>query len=140
MRSIQIVALGTALLALATAVRAHHSGAMFDRNREVQISGTVSEFSWTNPHASFKVDVTGADGKTQTWDIEMNGPNNLIHSGWKRTTLKPGDKVTVKCNPLRDGRPGGWYIAVTLADGTTLGGGSAPAGGEQPAADKSASP
>jgi hypothetical protein len=108
----------------------HHSGAMFDRTKEKKISGTVTEFQWTNPHASFKVDVLGPDGKTETWSIEMNGPNNLIRAGWKRTTIKPGDKVTVTVNPLRDGRPGGWYLGITLADGRTLGGAGEPTGGE----------
>jgi hypothetical protein len=111
---------------------------MFDRTRQTQITGTVTEFQWTNPHASFKVDVLGADGKTETWSIEMNGPNNLIRAGWKRTTIKAGDKVTVTINPLRDGRPGGWYLGITLPDGRTLGGAGDPGtgGGESaPAAD-----
>jgi hypothetical protein len=112
----------------------HHSGAMFDRSKEMKITGTVTEFQWTNPHASFKVDVLGADGKAQTWSVEMNGPNNLIRAGWKRTSIKPGDKVTVTINPLRDGRPGGWYLGITLADGKTLGGAGEPSGGEPPAA------
>jgi hypothetical protein len=130
MKTFYKAALGTLLLALSAPAFVHHSGAMFDRSRQVTITGTVTEFVWTNPHASFRVDVVGTDGTTASWPIEMNGPSNLIHEGWKRTSLKVGDKVTVTCNPLRDGRPGGWYIAVTLADGTTLGGGSPPAGGE----------
>ena len=52
----------------------------------------------------------------------MNSPNNLVHEGWKRSSIKPGDKVTVKINPLRDGRPGGLYIGITLSDGKYLGG------------------
>ena len=77
------------------------------------------------------------DGKTATWSIEMNGPNNLVRAGWKRTTIKAGDKVTVTVNPLRDGRPGGWYLGITLADGRTLGGAGDPGtGGESaPSAD-----
>ena len=118
------------LLVFSAPAWVHHSGAMFDRTRETKITGTVTEFQWTNPHASFKVDVLGTDGKAATWSIEMNGPNNLIRAGWKRTTIKPGDKVTVTINPLRDGRPGGWYLGITLADGRTLGGAGEPTGGE----------
>jgi hypothetical protein len=100
---------------------AHHSGAMFDKTRVIQISGVVKEFLWTNPHASFKVEVPSADGsEPQLWPIEMNAPGNLIHEGWKRSTLKAGDKVTVTINPLRDGRPGGWYVAIKLPNGSTL--------------------
>jgi Family of unknown function (DUF6152) len=129
MRSAYLAALATVTLALSTPAWVHHSGAMFDRTRETRISGTVSDFQWTNPHASFKVDVPAADGKSVTWSIEMNGPNNLIRAGWKRTTIKPGDKVSVTINPLRDGRPGGWYLAITLSDGRTLGSAGEPAGG-----------
>ncbi len=50
----------------------------------------------------------------------MNGPQGLVREGWKRSTLKPGDKVTVTINPLRDGKPGGWYVAVSLPDGKFL--------------------
>jgi hypothetical protein len=94
---------------------------MFDRERVIQLNGVVKEFLWTNPHASFKVEVQGAQGATQLWLIEMNGTANLVHEGWKRSSIKPGDKVTVTVNPLRDGRPGAWYLGITLANGTKLG-------------------
>ena len=121
MRSWAVAVFGVAFLAAAAPAWVHHSGAMFDRTRVVTINGVVTEFVWSNPHSSFKVDVTGADGKVDTWAIEMNGPNNLVHEGWKRTTIKPGDKVKVVVNPLRDGRPGGWYVGITLPDGKSLG-------------------
>jgi hypothetical protein len=100
---------------------AHHSGAMFDRTRVIEINGVVKEFLWTNPHSSFKVEVRNAQGETQLWYIEMNGIANLVHEGWKRSSIKPGDKVTVTVNPLRDGKPGGWYLGIALADGAKLG-------------------
>jgi hypothetical protein len=100
---------------------AHHSGAMFDMTKIVTISGTVQQFNWTNPHSSFKVLVANAAGTEDVWAVEMGGPNNLIREGWKRTTLKPGDKVTVTVRPLRDGVPGGSYVGIVLASGTSLG-------------------
>jgi hypothetical protein len=130
MKTFHLAALGTVFLVLSTPGFVHHSGAAFDRSRQVKITGTVTEFVWANPHATFRIDVVGADGKTESWPIEMNGPSNLIHEGWKRSTIKPGDKVTVTVNPLRDGRLGGWYVAITLQDGTTLSTGDPPAGGE----------
>jgi hypothetical protein len=66
--------------------------------------------------------VPGSDGKPEVWAIEMNSPQNLVRSGWKRTTIKPGDKVTVTVRPLRDGKPGGSYMSIKLADGTVLDG------------------
>ena len=119
-----VMALGASalLLASAGAAFAHHSGAMFDRTRTIQITGVVKEFLWTNPHSSFKVEVTGAGGaEAQVWFIEMNATSNLVHEGWKKNTIKPGEKVTVTINPLRDGRPGGWFIGITLPNGSTLG-------------------
>lgn len=98
----------------------HHSGAMFDATKDVRITGTVTEFHWTNPHSSFKLSVRNAGGGESVWGVEMGSPNNLIHEGWKRTTIKPGDKVTATVHPLKDGTPGGQYVAITLADGKTL--------------------
>lgn len=98
----------------------HHSGAMFDASKDVKISGTVMEFHWTNPHSSFKLSVPDGHGSQSIWSVEMGGPNNLIHEGWKRTTLKPGDKITATVHPLKDGTPGGQYVAITLANGKTL--------------------
>ena len=120
MKRTEILSMAVGLAALAGPAFAHHSGAMFDRSKEQTIVGTVKEFNWTNPHSSFAVVVTGPDGAEVLWDVEMNGPNNLVRQGWKRTTLKPGDKVSVILNPLRDGRAGGWYVGVTLPDGKAL--------------------
>ena len=120
-RHLVTAAFGALVLAFSAPAWVHHSGAMFDREKVITITGTVTQFTWTNPHASFRVDVPGTQGKADNWAIEMNSPNNLVHIGWKRTSIKPGDKVTVKINPLRDGRPGGLYIGITLADGKYLG-------------------
>ncbi len=125
LRSLLLVAtLGSATLPVALA---HHSGAMFDGSKSQTLVGTITEFNWTNPHASFKIEVTGSDGKPVVWAIEMNGPQNLMHAGWRRSTIKPGDKVTTVVRPLRDGKPGGSIVSITLADGRTLGG-SGPGG------------
>jgi Family of unknown function (DUF6152) len=122
MRAAYILGFVVAVLMFSSPAYVHHSGAMFDISKEVRISGTVSEFNWSNPHANFKVDVVGADGISQSWAVEMNSPNNLVRDGWKRTTLKPGDKVTVTLRPLRDGTPGGQYVSIVLPNGQTLGG------------------
>jgi hypothetical protein len=114
--------LSLAILTISGSAAAHHSGAMFDPTKTAVISGTVTEFNWTNPHSSFKVDVADPEGKHAIWAIEMNSPQNLVRTGWKRTTIKAGDKVTVTVRPLRDGKPGGSYLSIKLADGTVLDG------------------
>ena len=109
--------LAGAVLLGAGAASAHHSFAMFDQNRQVSITGTVKTFQWTNPHAF--IELEAPDGKL--WSVELNSPNNLVRQGWKRTAMKPGDKVTVVLNPLRDGQNGGLFNAVTLPSGQVLG-------------------
>ena len=109
-----------AIVALAAPALAHHSFAMFDMDKNVTAVGAVTEFRWTNPHAWMHVDVDNAKGQASNWAIEMTSPNNLVNGGWRRSSLKPGDKVTVIFHPLRNGKPGGSLVKVTLANGTIL--------------------
>ncbi|MGA9883964.1 MAG: DUF6152 family protein [Candidatus Acidiferrales bacterium] len=99
---------------------AHHSAAMFDHTKTVKLVGTVVQFGWTNPHSWISVDVPNASGKTERWSVECNSPNNLARMGWKSTSLKPGDKVTILIHPLRNGDKGGSFMSATLADGAVL--------------------
>jgi len=107
-------------LAVTGAAFAHHSFAMFDRDKEVVLTGTVHEFQWTNPHAFIEFDVPSDKGSPERWSVEMNSPNNLVRQGWKSTYLKGGDKVTVTLNPLRDGKHGGLFVAIVLPDGKVI--------------------
>lgn len=104
----------------AAPVLAHHSFAMFDRDKEVTLNGTVREFQWTNPHAFIEIDVRDESGNLVKYSVEMNSPNNLTRQGWKSGMLKPGDKVSVTMNPLRDGKKGGLFVSATLADGKVI--------------------
>ena len=115
------VALAVAALAVATAAYAHHSFAMFDQSKQLSLKGTVREFQWTNPHAWIHLDVPGTDGTKETWQVELNSPNNLKRQGWKSTGVKTGDQVTLVLNPLKDGSKGGLFVSVTLPDGSVLG-------------------
>ena len=113
------LAAGVALFVTGAAF-AHHSFAMFDRDKEVVLSGVVHEFQWTNPHAFIEFDVSNDKGQAERWSVEMNSPNNLTRQGWKSTYLKNGDKVTVTLNPLRDGKHGGLFVAIVLPDGKVI--------------------
>jgi hypothetical protein len=115
------------------AVSAHHSGAGVDRTRTVTVQGIVKEFRWTNPHSWIDLEVTSDSGRADLWSIEMNPPPFLLRAGWKSSSLKPGDKVSVTLNPMRSGDPGGIFVSVTLADGRVLAGrGGGPAAGTAP--------
>ena len=109
-----------AVLVMCAQAVAHHSFAMFDQSKQVTLSGVIREFQWTNPHAFIHIAVAGPAGET-VWQIELNSPNNLKRQGWKATSLKSGDNVTLVFNPLKDGSNGGLFVAVTLPDGSVLG-------------------
>ena len=106
---------------------AHHSMAGFDRSQNLALEGVVKEFSWQNPHSWIEIEVPGKDGKTVTWNVEMTAPAYLVRAGWKKTSVKAGDKVTIVANPLKTGEPGALFVSITLADGTKLGQTAAPA-------------
>jgi hypothetical protein len=100
---------------------AHHSFAMFDQTKVVTLKGVVREFQWTNPHAFIHIEVPTESGGKDLWQVELNSPNNLKRQGWKSTSLKAGDAVTLVLNPLKDGSKGGLFVSVKLPDGSTLG-------------------
>jgi hypothetical protein len=110
----------TALLIVSTAV-AHHSPIVFDRTKQVTIMGTVTEFRWGNPHSWIHIDVADKDGKVGNWAVEMDPASHLAREGWKSSTLKAGDKISVTVFPLRNDEKGGQYISVKLPDGSSLG-------------------
>ena len=112
--------LAAALAFAALAAGAHHSGAMFDDEKEVTLNGEVKEFQYTNPHSWLLVDVKGADGQTTTWGFEAEGPSTLLRAGIKRSDLQPGTKVVVTGHPMKDGRPAATWLQLKKDDGTVL--------------------
>lgn len=114
------IVLGALLLVPAGAALAHHSYAMFEMNKTVALQGSIVKFKWQNPHAFIEMEVP-VKGQVERWAIEMTSPNNLANEGWKRSSLKPGEKVNLQVHPLRDGSKGGSFVAVKKADGSTLG-------------------
>ena len=86
-------------LALASAppARAHHSfEAEYDANKVVTITGIVTKLDWVNPHAYISIDAKDDSGNVRTYKVEMGPPYALVRGGWKRDTIKIGDKVTVE--------------------------------------------
>jgi Family of unknown function (DUF6152) len=107
---------------------AHHSMAGFDRTKTVNVSGTVKQFKWANPHSWIELEVANNKGGTDVWNFEMMPPSYLINSGWKSNSIKAGDKVKVTAAPFKDGSPGGLFRNLTLPSGQVLGAGAAPRG------------
>ena len=118
---LSLAALATMGLAGASgSAQAHHSVQMFDLQKEVQITGVVKEFQYTNPHSWLLVDVENKDGSTTTWGFEAEGPGILMRAGIMRNSLPPGTKVTVTSHPMKDGRPAGTWMKLVTEDGKEL--------------------
>jgi hypothetical protein len=104
---------------------AHHAfAAEFDAKKGIKVSGTITKLEWTNPHAWLYVDVKDESGKPTSWSFELGSPNGLIRQGWRRTSLKEGDQVTVEGFLAKDGSNTANAHSVTLPDGRKVFAGS----------------
>ena len=101
---------------------AHHSTTEFDYTRQVTIKGTVKEVQWTNPHSYIQLIVDADGGEKIQWSIEIGSPSININMGWRKTSVKAGDVVTMNIAPARNGKPYGTLRVLTFADGQTLNG------------------
>ena len=126
--SIAMVAASLVLLALP--MLAHHSfSAEFDGSKAVTLEGVVTRVDWANPHVYFFIDVKDGSGGVTNWGCETSGPNQLIRQGWRRDSMKVGDRVTVRGYLARDASKTADAREVTLADGRKIFSGSPDDGG-----------
>jgi hypothetical protein len=103
------------------AVQAHHSMAMFDDQRMLTLTGTVTHFDYVNPHSWLYVNVENDDGTTTEWGFELDAPPRLRRLSISPNFWRAGDRVTVKTRPLRDGRPAGLLVGAVADSGKTFG-------------------
>jgi hypothetical protein len=111
------------------AVAAHHSTTEFDYTRQVTIKGTVKEVQWTNPHSYIQLLVDGEGGEKTQWSVEIGSPSLNVNMGWRKTSVKAGDVVTMNIAPARSGKPYGTLRVLTFANGQKLEGVAARVGG-----------
>jgi hypothetical protein len=121
----KMILVGCALLLGVTSVTAHHSfDAEYDSKKPITVTGYVTKLDWINPHAYVYIDVKDESGAVKNYRIEMGPPYALARGGWKRDTLKIGDKVTVTgAAAAKDGSSAGGSMpttSMTLADGQKL--------------------
>jgi hypothetical protein len=114
-----VIAAGLIVLASGTA-SAHHSFAAFDITSEKTISGTVKQVDWTNPHTWIWLNVENKQGGVETFGFEGMSPNYLARRGWSKSTLKPGDKISVSFRPMKDGSNGGMFMTAKRPTGEIL--------------------
>ncbi len=110
------------LLAAAPAGWAHHSTAEFDYGKTIDVEGVVKEVQWTNPHSYLQILSKGPDGATIQWGVEIGAPAINVRLGWRKDSVKVGDKVTLTMAPARDGRNFGTLRVITFEDGHKLSG------------------
>jgi len=115
--TVSTAALITILVSLSAL--AHHSITMFDREKTITVTGVVKEFQYTNPHSWLLVDVTNEDGSVTTWGFEAEGPSTLMRAGIRKSALPPGTAITIRGNPMKDGRSAAAWIDA-MVDGETI--------------------
>jgi hypothetical protein len=112
-------------------VAAHHSTSEFDYTKQVTINGTVKEVQWTNPHSYIQLLVDGEGGTQIQWSVEIGSPSLNINMGWRKSSVKVGDVVTMNIAPAHNGKPYGTLRVLTFANGQKLDGVAARVGGGQ---------
>jgi hypothetical protein len=121
---------GLAILGIAVPALAHHSHANYESSNAIEITGTVVDYQWINPHTWIYMTVVGEDGEEQEWALESGSTGQLTRRGWAKDSMKPGDTISALIRPLKDGSYGGVLGTIILSDGTALcdpfGGGAAP--------------
>jgi len=109
-----------ASLMLSLPAGAHHGAASFDTEKRLTLTGTVTEWLWANPHCFLKIEVKDQSGTVRNWNLELGNPTDNTTSGYRRTTFKAGEEVTVTVIPVKSGAPVGRLVSVILPDGQKL--------------------
>lgn len=120
-KAVTISSVAAGILLFSVGLSAHHGASTtHDLTVSVDVTGTVTDFQFVNPHVLVYFDVTGEDGSVVEWWAGLGSPNRLIGGdGWADNTLKPGDQISVTGAPARGGVPSMWAEQVFL-DGKPL--------------------
>ncbi len=92
------------LLMISGRVFAHHAPSIYDKAHPITLTGTVTEFRFTNPHVQVRFEVREKNGNVVKWIGHSSPPRKMYRVGWKRDTLKPGDEITMTGGPDKTGR------------------------------------
>ena len=119
-KMLRIIVSLAALVTAPVRLAAHHGAATFDTGKEITLKGTVTEWTWSNPHCFLRFDAKDDTGTVRNWAVETQNPVSMTARGWSRGAFKAGDEVAVKLEPVKNGAPVGRILTVVLPNGTTL--------------------
>ena len=108
------------VLAASFPVLAHHGNAAYDGTVTMLKGATVTRLSWANPHTIVEFDMKDEKGQVVHWAAELGSPSALGNLGWTKTSLTPGDTITVYVHQAKSKNPVGRIDHVVLADGSIL--------------------
>jgi hypothetical protein len=119
-----LLVLITGLLIASGPLSAHHGNSAYDEAHWITLTGTVTEYVWSNPHCQIFLDVKDDKGKVVNWAIESQSPGIMRRNSWTRTSLQPGDQITITLAPAKNGAPVGFSGdangKVVFADGRVM--------------------
>lgn len=123
-KPVAAIALSVGILLVCAPLWAHHGNSAYDEAHWITLTGTVTEFIWSNPHCQIFMDVKDDKGKVVNWAIESQSPGIMRRNSWTRNSLQPGDQITVTLAPAKNGAPVGFSGnadgKVVFADGRVL--------------------
>jgi len=114
------LALGVSIFSLS--LWAHHGNAAYDTEKKITVKGTVTEWFWANPHCVLQFDARDENGQPVHWSTETENPTTMSHSGWSKSSFKPGDEITMTMITVKNGKPIGRIVEVVLPNGQKLAG------------------
>ena len=114
------IALAVSLFLIAIPLWAHHGASEYDMTKIVTLKGTVTELQFVNPHTLLVFTVKDDSGKAIEWQGELPSPNLLSRRGWSRSTVKPGDQITVVGALAKNGEKGMQVKKLVFPDGHEL--------------------
>ncbi len=118
MRKMSMAVLG--ILLVSAPLLAHHGAAALDTGKEITLKGTVTEWTWSNPHCFLQFDAKDDKGTVRNWAVETQNPTAMTQRGFSRSAFKAGDEVTVTLEPVKNGQPIGRLLTVILPGGQKL--------------------
>ena len=114
------LALCIGLLTITGVAFAHHGTANYDTNKTITVKGVVTEFEFVNPHVQIYWEAKDDSGTTQKWQGELTSPNRLTRVGWTKSSIKPGDTITISGYPTKSGSREIWIQKVVTSTGEEL--------------------